>query len=144
MLRERAEHGRSGRGDGWEQGKARTDLDRAGVGAEKAGNHDAQSHRRQRRRVRVPLPEAALLDAHPPDDRLLHFTTTPSAAVGVRGLGVAADPLAVLYLNVRQTPVVPAQDQARDLLAGKIPDTFAPGGMAIAHQLIKAWAESDD
>ena len=34
--------------------------------------------------------------------------------------------------------------EARDLLAGKIPDTFAPGSMAIAHQLIKAWAESDD
>ena len=34
--------------------------------------------------------------------------------------------------------------EARDLLAGKIPDTFAPGGMAIAHQLITAWAESDD
>ncbi|HEX5377460.1 MAG TPA: NAD(+) diphosphatase [Phenylobacterium sp.] len=32
--------------------------------------------------------------------------------------------------------------EARDLMAGKIPNTFAPGGMAIAHQLIKAWAES--
>ena len=31
--------------------------------------------------------------------------------------------------------------EARDLLAGKLPNTFAPGGMAIAHQLIKAWAE---
>jgi len=31
--------------------------------------------------------------------------------------------------------------EARDLLAGKIEGTFAPGGMAIAHQLIKAWAE---
>lgn len=31
--------------------------------------------------------------------------------------------------------------EARDLLAGKIDGTFAPGAMAIAHQLIKAWAE---
>ena len=34
--------------------------------------------------------------------------------------------------------------QARDLLAGKIEGTFAPGAMAIAHQLLKAWAESED
>jgi len=32
--------------------------------------------------------------------------------------------------------------EARDLLAGKIEGLGAPGGMAIAHQLIKAWAES--
>ena len=31
--------------------------------------------------------------------------------------------------------------QARDLLAGKIEDASAPGPLAIAHQLIKAWAE---
>jgi NAD+ diphosphatase len=31
--------------------------------------------------------------------------------------------------------------EARDLLAGKIEGLGAPGGMAIAHQLIKAWAE---
>ena len=34
--------------------------------------------------------------------------------------------------------------EMRDLIAGKIPNTFAPGKMAIAHQLIKAWAEMDD
>ena len=34
--------------------------------------------------------------------------------------------------------------EARDLLAGKIQGTFAPGAMAIAHQLLKAWAESED
>jgi NAD+ diphosphatase len=33
--------------------------------------------------------------------------------------------------------------EARDLLAGKLEGTFAPGGMAIAHQLIKAWAEAE-
>jgi NAD+ diphosphatase len=32
--------------------------------------------------------------------------------------------------------------EARDLLDGKIQGLGAPGGMAIAHQLIKAWAES--
>ena len=31
--------------------------------------------------------------------------------------------------------------EARDLLAGKLDGTFAPGAMAIAHQLIKACAE---
>lgn len=31
--------------------------------------------------------------------------------------------------------------EARDLIAGKIEGTFAPQRMAIAHQLIKAWAE---
>ena len=31
--------------------------------------------------------------------------------------------------------------EARDLLAGKYPGCAAPGSMAIAHQLIKAWAE---
>jgi NAD+ diphosphatase len=31
--------------------------------------------------------------------------------------------------------------EARDLLAGRIEGLGAPGGMAIAHQLIKAWAE---
>ena len=31
--------------------------------------------------------------------------------------------------------------EARDLLAGKVEGLGAPGGMAIAHQLIKAWAE---
>ena len=34
------------------------------------------------------------------------------------------------------------KEEARTLLAGKLPNTFAPGPMAIAHQLIKAWAES--
>ncbi|MES2341407.1 MAG: NAD(+) diphosphatase [Pseudomonadota bacterium] len=34
------------------------------------------------------------------------------------------------------------KDEARLLLAGKLENTFAPGPMAIAHQLIKAWAES--
>ncbi|MBC7167068.1 NAD(+) diphosphatase [Phenylobacterium sp.] len=33
--------------------------------------------------------------------------------------------------------------QARDLLAGKIEDASAPGPLAIAHQLIKAWAEGE-
>ena len=32
--------------------------------------------------------------------------------------------------------------EARDLLAGKVEGLGAPGGMAIAHQLIKAWAEA--
>jgi NAD+ diphosphatase len=32
------------------------------------------------------------------------------------------------------------RDEARKLLAGEIPDTFCPQPMAIAHQLIKAWA----
>ncbi len=31
--------------------------------------------------------------------------------------------------------------ELRDLIAGKVAGTFAPGRMAIAHQLIKAWAE---
>ena len=31
--------------------------------------------------------------------------------------------------------------EARELLAGKYPGCAAPGSMAIAHQLIKAWAE---
>jgi NAD+ diphosphatase len=31
--------------------------------------------------------------------------------------------------------------EARDLLAGKLEGVSAPGGMAIAHQLLKAWAE---
>jgi NAD+ diphosphatase len=34
--------------------------------------------------------------------------------------------------------------EARELLAGKLEGTFAPGSMAIAHQLIKTWAESGD
>jgi NAD+ diphosphatase len=34
--------------------------------------------------------------------------------------------------------------EARDLIAGKVPDTFAPGAMAIAHQLLKSWAEEAD
>jgi NAD+ diphosphatase len=33
--------------------------------------------------------------------------------------------------------------QARDLLDGKIEGLMAPGGMAIAHQLIRAWAYED-
>jgi len=32
--------------------------------------------------------------------------------------------------------------QARDLIAGKLDDASAPGQLAIAHQLIKAWAEA--
>ena len=31
--------------------------------------------------------------------------------------------------------------EARQLLAGEIDATFAPGPLAIAHQLIRAWAE---
>jgi NAD+ diphosphatase len=31
--------------------------------------------------------------------------------------------------------------EARALIAGQIEATFAPGPLAIAHQLIKAWAE---
>lgn len=34
--------------------------------------------------------------------------------------------------------------EARDLIAGRVPDTFAPGAMAIAHQLLKSWAEEAD
>jgi NAD+ diphosphatase len=34
--------------------------------------------------------------------------------------------------------------EMRDLLAGKLTGTFAPGRMAIAHQLIKSWAEAED
>ena len=34
--------------------------------------------------------------------------------------------------------------EARDVLAGKVEGTFAPGPMAIAHQLLKTWAESPD
>ncbi|WP_312164865.1 NAD(+) diphosphatase [Phenylobacterium sp.] len=34
--------------------------------------------------------------------------------------------------------------EARDVLAGKVEGTFAPGAMAIAHQLLKTWAESGD
>ena len=34
--------------------------------------------------------------------------------------------------------------EARDLLAGKVEGTFAPGALAIAHQLLKSWAESAD
>ncbi|MDB5418575.1 MAG: MutT/nudix family protein [Phenylobacterium sp.] len=33
------------------------------------------------------------------------------------------------------------RDEARDLLAGKLDGVGAPGAMAIAHQLIKAWVE---
>jgi NAD+ diphosphatase len=33
------------------------------------------------------------------------------------------------------------RDEIRSLLRGELPGTFAPGAMAIAHQLIKAWAE---
>ena len=33
------------------------------------------------------------------------------------------------------------RDEARLLIAGQLPDTFCPQGMAIAHQLIRAWAE---
>lgn len=36
------------------------------------------------------------------------------------------------------------KDEARQLIAGKIEGVFAPGKMAIAHQLIKAWAEAAD
>ena len=31
--------------------------------------------------------------------------------------------------------------EARDLIAGRLPGVFAPGRLAIAHQLIRAWAE---
>jgi NAD+ diphosphatase len=34
--------------------------------------------------------------------------------------------------------------EMRDLIAGKLPNTFAPGAMAIAHQLIRAWAEESE
>jgi NAD+ diphosphatase len=33
------------------------------------------------------------------------------------------------------------RDQARALVRGELPDAKAPGGLAIAYQLIKAWAE---
>jgi len=33
------------------------------------------------------------------------------------------------------------REEARALIAGTLPDTHAPGRLAIAHQLIKAWAE---
>jgi NAD+ diphosphatase len=33
------------------------------------------------------------------------------------------------------------REETRALLAGGVPDAFAPGALAIAHQLIKAWAE---
>jgi NAD+ diphosphatase len=33
--------------------------------------------------------------------------------------------------------------EARDLLDGKLPNTSAPGELAIAHQLIKAWVAED-
>jgi len=33
------------------------------------------------------------------------------------------------------------RDEARDLLAGRLPGLFAPAAMAIAHQLIRAWVE---
>jgi NAD+ diphosphatase len=35
------------------------------------------------------------------------------------------------------------REETRQLLRGEISGTFAPGAMAIAHQLIKAWAEQD-
>jgi NAD+ diphosphatase len=35
------------------------------------------------------------------------------------------------------------RSEARDLLAGKVEDAFAPPPLAIAHQLIKAWAAAD-
>ena len=34
-----------------------------------------------------------------------------------------------------------SRDEARDLLAGKLDGVAAPGRLAIAHQLIKAWVE---
>ena len=33
------------------------------------------------------------------------------------------------------------KDETRALLRGELKDTFAPGAMAIAHQLIKTWSE---
>ncbi len=33
--------------------------------------------------------------------------------------------------------------EARDVLAGKHPEVNAPAGLAIAHQLLKAWCEKD-
>ncbi|HEX7948506.1 MAG TPA: NAD(+) diphosphatase [Phenylobacterium sp.] len=33
--------------------------------------------------------------------------------------------------------------EARQLIKGELPETFAPGPLAIAHQLIRAWAEED-
>jgi NAD+ diphosphatase len=35
------------------------------------------------------------------------------------------------------------REEARRLIAGELPDAKAPGAMAIAHQLIKAWAEDE-
>jgi NAD+ diphosphatase len=35
------------------------------------------------------------------------------------------------------------KQEARQLIAGTLPDTFAPGAMAIAHQLLKSWSEED-
>ncbi len=34
-----------------------------------------------------------------------------------------------------------SREETRSLLAGGVPDALAPGALAIAHQLIKAWAE---
>ena len=36
------------------------------------------------------------------------------------------------------------KQEARDVLAGKVEGVFAPGPLAIAHQLLKTWAESAD
>jgi NAD+ diphosphatase len=35
------------------------------------------------------------------------------------------------------------KDEARQLIAGTLPGAFAPGAMAIAHQLLKSWSEED-
>jgi NAD+ diphosphatase len=35
------------------------------------------------------------------------------------------------------------RDEARSMIAGDLGDAKAPGALAIAHQLIKAWAEGD-
>jgi NAD+ diphosphatase len=35
------------------------------------------------------------------------------------------------------------KQEARDLVAGKLPGASAPGGMAIGQALVKAWSEED-
>jgi len=35
------------------------------------------------------------------------------------------------------------REEARAMIAGDLPDAKAPGALAIAHQLIKAWADGN-
>jgi NAD+ diphosphatase len=58
-------------------------------------------------------------------------------------LAEVADDNAVPDLNELDEVRWFTRAETRELLQGKIPQTFAPGAMAIAHQLIKAWAEQE-